>query len=30
MEPEWNIADDQHDAFLLGLIEVEKDKVNNG
>lgn len=30
MEPEWNVPDDQHDAFLLGLLQIEKDKMDNG
>lgn len=22
MEPEWNISNEEHDAFMLGLIEI--------
>ena len=30
MEPEWNVQDEQHDAFLLGLLQIEKDQSENG
>ena len=29
MEPEWNVSVEEYDVFMLGLLQTEKDHIDN-